>query len=220
MNRDWRDELFVHSSYGELVRASLWSSGTRRRIANSLAIFLFISVGGYSIDKLLGTGWAKGADAVIFVRGWAAIGLSFGSAMLAFLIAGFTVFATVTDVRVFKALGTLQDKSEKAGDTSHLQKIFLVFMFDFWQFIVFLIICVILSFFFAQGAPVTSLIGWLTRDMPEIRNILIHLAVGLMGMSFIAVILITKSFIWNVYQSILISIALKSAELEKTDEDT
>jgi hypothetical protein len=36
--------------------------------------------------------------------------------MLAFLIAGFTVFATVTDVRVFRALATLPDKNAPRGD--------------------------------------------------------------------------------------------------------
>ena len=135
--------------------------------------------------------------------------------MLAFLIAGFTVFATVTDVRVFRALATLPDKNASEGETrSHLQAIFAGFMMDFWQFIVFLLICVVIGFLFAQGTPATALIGWLTWRYPELRSAVVHLAVGILGTYMLLLIFVTKSFVWNVYQSILIAIALKAEDLE------
>jgi hypothetical protein len=115
--QDWRDGLFRHSSYWQLVRSALWASARKFSGWGSVLLCAALSYGGFLIDKLLlGGAWASGAGAVTFVRTWAANGLAFGSAMLAFLIAGFTVFATVTDVRVFRALATLPDKNAPRGD--------------------------------------------------------------------------------------------------------
>lgn len=214
--QDWRDGLFTHSSYWQLVRSALWASATKLSIWGCVFLCAGLSCGGFLIDKLLlGGAWASGAGAVGFVRTWAANGLAFGSAMLAFLIAGFTVFATVTDVRVFRALAALPDTGAPRGNArSHLQTIFAGFMMDFWQFIVFLLMCVVLGFLFAQGTPATALLGWLTRDYPELRSALIHFAVGILGSYLLLLLVITKSFVWNVYQSVLIAIALKAEDLE------
>ncbi|MGG5812221.1 hypothetical protein [Falsiroseomonas sp. CW058] len=215
--QDWRDGLFAHGSYWQLARSALWASMTRLRSFGGIALCIGLSAGGFLIDKqLLGGSWGSGAGAVTFVRTWAATGLAFGSAMLAFLIAGFTIFATVTDVRVFRALATLPDNSSPRGNArSQLQTIFLSFMLDFWHFIAFLLVCVVLGFLFAQGTPATALLGWLTSNHPELRSALIHFAVGLLGTYLLLLVVITKSFVWNVYQSVLIAIALKAEELEK-----
>jgi hypothetical protein len=207
---DWRDQLFEHRSYWQLVRAVTRKS--LKRSATRTVCFLLLSIGGFAIDQeLLDGQWAGGALAVTFVRSWAVSGLEFGSAMLAFLIAGFTIFATVTDVRVFEALASIKQDD----DSSHLRAIFRNFMMDFWQFIVFLFICIVIGFFFGEDAPLTILLGWTLRGHPIMREILIHSCVGILALYFLMLVLTVKSFIWNVYQAIFLAIALKSEHLDK-----
>lgn len=207
----WQDEMFVHSSYWGLVRDVLRTKLVWYDIGKFGLAWAILSVGGFSIDHMISLGnWAGGAQAVTLVRIWAANGVAFGSAMLAFLIAGFTIFATVTDVRVFKELATLrQSGKDIRRPKSLLQVIFTGFMIDFLYFVGFLGFCLGIGYLFAEKAPATALVGWGVRNYPVARGVIVHAAVGLLGAYMFGLVVVTKSFIWNVYQSILIAIALK-----------
>lgn len=203
--------MFSHSSYWGLVRDSLRTTVLWFDVAKFMGVWAVFSAGGFFIDHALLDGkWAGGAQAVTLVRAWAANGVAFGSAMLAFLIAGFTIFATVTDVRVFKALAKL--RKEGGGmhpPPSHLRAIFMGFMMDFMYFIGFLVFCLGVGYLFAEKAPATALLGWGVQKYPALRSVVVHVVVGFMGAYMFGLMAITKSFVWNVYQFILISIALK-----------
>lgn len=210
-NKKWQDEMFAHHSYWGLVRDTLRTRSVWYDIGKFAVAWAILSVGGFAIDHMISEEkWAGGAQAVTLVRIWAANGVAFGSAMLAFLIAGFTIFATVTDVRVFKELAILrQNEKNVRHPQSLLQVIFTGFMIDFLYFVGFLAFCLSVGYFFAEKAPATALVGWGIRNYPAARIVIVHVAVGLLGAYMFGLVVVTKSFIWNVYQSILIAIALK-----------
>ena len=100
---DWKDNLFTEENLWTIYRQS---PGVARRPFNLLiAILSFLFLLAFVIwDRYV---FAPSIDAINYVetiRSWASLGINFSSTILGFLLAGFTVFATITNPRLFVAL--------------------------------------------------------------------------------------------------------------------
>ena len=209
---DWRKELFSERSYRELVFKA-WSVN-RSFFSSVVFIFIFslVSFGGIVSDINLFGGKGLGEAIVTLVRSLCSTGLSFASSMIAFIIAGFTIFATVTKPSLFISLANIQHPDY---EISRLKYVFFTFMMTFWHFIVFTLICSIIVFLFPQGAPATKLIGYLLSDYPLVRGVLIYMALGTVTSYMIYLVFEIKYFVWNIYQAVLLSVAFETSQEEK-----
>ena len=120
--------------------------------------------------------------------------ISFTSQTLGFLIAGFTVFVTFSDKKLFNAL---KEKIMNGTDATWFRYIFLSFVHVFSVFFFFLCYCFFLKFLF-----------YLTGDTAT--NPGVKLAISPLTFVFfigaLNCLLCLKSFIYNVFQTCLMSI--------------
>ncbi len=198
---NWRDELTSEKGLMDVYLVARKFSSTKSNFYFSLfmgfsfCIILildrFFQVGIYYPDKM--------SDAFEKIL---SLGFSLSIAILGFLIAGFSIFATITRTKILIVLAKIPTK----GNVSRLKFIFYNFMFVFIHYLGFLtysIFCIIFSdkmskFFlflnFSFSAPI--IIYW-------VFSVLI-VCLSLSWLSFLLMLL--KSFIWNILQSILLTI--------------
>lgn len=130
------------------------------------------------------------------------IGFVLATAILGFLIAGFSIFASTTPRELFKILAQLPHKNTQV---SKLKFIFFIFLLVFIHYLVFLGLCVAIklilplvtetiSVFEISSGIRVSLIWWYFA-------IFLHAAVVAW---LIYLIMLLKSFIWNIYQTVLV----------------
>ena len=161
--------------------------------------------------------WLSKSDlfgiAVKSVSSWTSLGFSYSTQILGFLVAGFTIFSTMTRTEIFIAL------SHANHDTlgvSQLKFIFLSFLRVFISHIFLIFMCVAITLLKdTSGIYLGSLVdGGLAIF---IKKIGVTIFMPTLGYLIISTLLHLKTFLWNLYQSIVIAIA-GSATLYELDQ--
>lgn len=142
------------------------------------------------------------------------IGFSLTTAILGFLIAGFSIFASITRPAIFAGLARLDHKD---SGLSRLQFIFFNFLLVFIHYLAFLA----MSIFLKLVLPMAPAVVEKLQKQAGLSDICVWwvstgLAALLLGwLAFL--IMLLKSFIWNIYQAVLVVIVTGDhlAELEK-----
>lgn len=131
-------------------------------------------------------------------------GFTFTTAILGFLITGFSVFSSITRPEIFAALAKLPHTD---GDISRLKFIFFNFLLVFIHYVAFLGLSIAVIIV-ASGlpSPVAHIIrlkicGW---DGAIYCLIVFATSVTIGWLAFLVMLL--KSFIWNIYQAVLVVI--------------
>jgi hypothetical protein len=144
---------------------------------------------------------------VTLIRSLADLGISLGSTVLGFLIAGFTIFATLSKPELF-----LRMHQTKYGVTglSYLQVNFFTFVEVFAVYIFFVITCLALKLFCSEGGLVVTLL-----KLGETRAAFgytvdriwwINIAFVVLGTLTLYSLLALKSFIFNIYHTVMTSV--------------
>ncbi|MCA2374801.1 hypothetical protein ATU3B_24550 [Agrobacterium genomosp. 3 str. CIP 111-78] len=137
------------------------------------------------------------------VRVVAETGFSFTSTLLGFLISGFAIFASITKPEVFVVLAQIPHKK---GDMSRLHFIFFNFLFVFIHYLIFLGICIIIKTVGYPRGPLSEILAVLYYEIPQHASLVTGIIFsGMVGYTAFLIVLL-KSFIWNMYQAILITI--------------
>lgn len=130
------------------------------------------------------------------------IGFLLATAILGFLIAGFSIFASTTPRELFKILAQLRHKKTQF---SKLKFIFFNFLLVFIHYLIFLGLCITIklalplvtkaiSVFEISSGIRDSLIWWYFATF-------LHATVVAW---LIYLIMLLKSFVWNIYQTVLV----------------
>lgn len=159
---------------------------------------------------------------IALIRSMADMGISLGSTVLGFLIAGFTIFATLSKPELF-----LRMHQTRFGETglSYLQVNFFTFVEVFVVYIFFVAICLVFKLFGSEGGLLASLLkasslrpiyGY-SADKVWWANI----AFVLMGTIAFYSVLALKSFIFNTYHTVMTSVvwAFNPPSAEWTDSE-
>jgi hypothetical protein len=134
---------------------------------------------------------------------WANVGFTYTATMLAFLLAGFTVFSTITKPGLFAELAQIQHPK---SPLTELKFIFFVFMNVFIHYLAFMIVCAVILLFGTANGPLV-LIGSLFKKISVSGfDVLQHSFFVFFGTWFIALLLKLKSFVYSLYSMILIVI--------------
>ena len=142
------------------------------------------------------------------LRSLADLGLGFGSTILGFLIAGFTIFATLSKPELFRRM---YDTTHQSSGLSYLKVNFFAFVEVFCVYILFLVLCLAVRLFCGPGGFAASLVDFSNTNpflgysisKPWIVNFAYTFIAGLSYYSLMAL----KSFVFNTYHAVMTSVA-------------
>jgi hypothetical protein len=129
--------------------------------------------------------------------------------IVAFLLAGFTVLATVTKPALFAELAqiTHEDRNGRPPRLTELEFIFFVFLNVFVHYVSFLLFCTVFVLFGTKNGPLAMvLLAKQAKSLSALHDPLRRALFVVMGTWLILLVLKLKSFIWNVYQVVVVVI--------------
>ncbi|HGV1076234.1 TPA: hypothetical protein ACNBY7_000429 [Escherichia coli] len=133
------------------------------------------------------------------IRNWALIGFNFAVTTLGFLIAGFTIFATLSKPEMFLQMMSIQHKKTQMPT---LKYNFMAFMKVFISFITFTFIYLIIILFCQKDGIIGNIID-LFPYSKSIKELIIKFGYCVIGTSLIYLVLVVKIFIFNIYAIIM-----------------
>lgn len=210
---NWQERATKEKNLGEVYWKARKIGSTRRNFYVAmvvLVLFGFLAAVDWYFDVKVLTLSALHT----LVNQIAEIGFLLTTSILGFLIAGFSIFASITRPDIFAGLAKLDHKDT---GLSRLQFIFFNFLLVFIHYLAFLAMSIVLKL----GLPLApALVDAVSSNLASTSALIWWSAVG-----FIAVLLgwltflimLLKSFIWNIYQAVLVVIVTGDAiaDLEK-----
>jgi hypothetical protein len=135
---------------------------------------------------------------------WANAGAVLAGTILGFLIAGFAILCTVLRPQTMLALQRLENKQY---GLSELKLLFVIFVDVLVQFLALLVVSVLVLVVGGKAGPASMLGMELAKLHWMIPFVLLHVIFVLWGTWFVALVLTLKSFVYNLYQTLLLSLA-------------
>lgn len=133
------------------------------------------------------------------VRKWADIGFNFSITTLGFLIAGFTIFATLSKPDMMLAM---MEHIHKETQLPTLKYNFFVFMRVFIFYIFFSILYLFIILFGQSDGAISNLFE-LISELDLLKIIIVKLSYVIVGTSFIYLVLLLKGFVFNIYAIVM-----------------
>lgn len=133
------------------------------------------------------------------VRNWSSIGFNFSISTLGFLISGFTIFATLSKPTM---LLSMMDHINKPTGLPTLKYNFFAFMKVFIAYITLSGIYLSVMLFGQPHGLIANLIELLPCNV-DAKLFTVRVAYVALGTSFIYLILLLKSFIFNIYTIVM-----------------
>lgn len=199
---DWRKKVTAEKSLFEVYRKARKVGSSLNNFAVAIIVFIcFLLIGGADYSLCLGI-FHMGALGKLIGQ-TADIGFALTTAILGFLIAGFSIFSSITRPEIFAALAKLDHKS---SGLSRLQFIFFNFLLVFVHYLAFLTVSIVLKLglpFAPDFARAAKTFGMLP-DTAAWWSVVALSAILLAWLVYL--IMLLKSFIWNIYQAVLVVI--------------
>lgn len=151
---------------------------------------------------------------VEFVRKYAEFGFNAALTTMGFLVAGFTIFATLSDSELFIKMG---QKLHPDSKISWLKHNFFLFIRVFIYFIVFIVMCLMIIVFGSKSGVVSYLI-MLSDDAAAIREWVASAAQVLLATGFYFILMQLKSFVFNMHHAVMTSLKWKWDRGDKVDK--
>lgn len=179
---------------------SLWDvyKQSRRILPSKLQIF-----------AVLATMLCLGINAFVFVdndalllrdvRKWSEMGFNFGITTLGFLIAGFTIFATLSKPKMMLAM---MEHTNKETGLRTLKYNFFAFMKVFIAYISVSLIYLFIVLMGQSDGLVANVIS-LFPNSSCVKSSIIKVSYLIVGSSFVYLLLLLKSFIFNIYAIVM-----------------
>lgn len=142
---------------------------------------------------------------------WSTNGLLASVTILGFLIAGFSVFATLSDKELFRRLASY--KSDKP--ISSFKFIFFSFIYTFVVYIAFVITSACIMVLAEENSPVQYLLSFWEARQPDSERVGVAIVTSIYLAYMLHVLLVLRGFVWNLYSSLLIAIFWQSPDPPK-----
>ncbi|RZK03378.1 MAG: hypothetical protein EOO76_02995 [Novosphingobium sp.] len=205
---DWQNKLLASGSFISLYRIARSHVAVRSTTISVAVIFLISALP--MVFDLSGPWLPLDVKAMaVGIRTVTTLGVAFATSILGFLVSGFALFFAITRSDVLILLARVKyHKSSK--EISHLQFILYSFMYVFLHYLTYLGVTLAISTLLSPGSVLVGSAAYFSETFPnEFR----FFAAVLFSLSFswlILVILLLKTFIWNLYQTVLIAITVGS----------
>lgn len=149
--------------------------------------------------------WISDANMAVTIeaiRKFSEIGLYASLTTIAFLVSGFTIFATVSQPKMLIAMAKVQHPD---SGLSYLKHNFFIFIRVFIYYIVFASFCLIILIFGHNNGLASALIT-LSPNKIEIKFLIVNASYVLIFSWYYFLIMQLKSFIYNIYHAVMSSI--------------
>jgi len=196
-------ELFEERSLWEVYRKgpSILCNGFNCAILFTtgalLGVYMFLHY--FSI-----LGAALKLDFADLFANWASVGIAFTGTILGFLLAGFAVLFTVLQPQTLVGLHRITRPGQKLSD---LKLLLFVFVDVFVHYIAFLFWCTVVLVFGAAKGPADWAGQLLGAWWPGLPSAISHVIFAGWGTWFVVLVLKLKSFVYNLYQTLLLGAA-------------
>lgn len=196
---------------------SLWTIfvQARRIPANKFNAFSTALVFGASIATV----WLSSrssADTTQIVRDGAVLGFNTSLVVLGFLVAGFTIFATISNPNMLIRMGGTRHPD---SGLSWLKHTFFLLIRVFIYYISFLVFCFIIIFFGSQGGLLSTLLRF-TPNSDYVKFCIVNIAFVILVSWQYFLLVQLKSFIFNIYHSVVASLRWKAEGYDEKQESS
>lgn len=147
-------------------------------------------------------------DKLKIVRDFSYIAMGLVISILGFILAGFTIFSTISQPEMLVAMS--RHRHEVSG-LSYLKNNYFIFMRVFIYYIIYAIACLAIITFGTRGGLVQKLVN-LSPISWHIEEWLIGLAYVFVYAGLFFLLMQLKSFIFNVYHSVMTAIRWKATQ--------
>lgn len=142
------------------------------------------------------------------VREFSSIAMGVVVSVLGFILAGFTIFATISQPEMFVAMS--KHRHEVSG-LSYLKNNFFIFMRVFIYYLAYTVFCLMVIVFGVKGGLIHKVV-MLSPISCEIREWLVGAAYVFLYAGLFFLLVQLKSFIFNVYHSVMTAIRWKALQ--------
>lgn len=142
------------------------------------------------------------AQILIKVRAWALMGFNFSITTLGFLIAGFTIFATLSKPEMMLQM---MDHINKESGLPTLKYNFFAFMKVFVAYIGFSILYLTVILLGDSGGLIDNIVS-LIPNSGCIKIVIVKTMYVYIGTSFFYLVLLLKTFVFNIYSIVMNSL--------------
>lgn len=141
-------------------------------------------------------------DLAAMVRSWSELGITFATQILGFLVAGFTICATLTDKDLFETMA----KTDHDCGLSYLKYNFFAFLRVFGSYLLFTGVCLTIVLLAGPGGPVSAVADCLPSRAPQLKSGLARTGIVLVGTMFVYSLVTLQCFVFNMYHVVMTSI--------------
>ncbi len=139
-------------------------------------------------------------------RSLAELGLSFSTTVLGFLIAGFTIFASLGKAEMFRRMAETPHENYDITGFSFLKDSFLRLLRVFFEYWMFTLLCLGVKLFAYSDGPLSRSIAMLPSSAGNAKAFICIAGYTIMGASFVYVLMILQSFIFNIHHVVMIGV--------------
>jgi len=211
----WTEKIFQEKTFSSVYFKARKVCSSRVNFGAAALTFV-LSVAYLAVNLRYGMLWMPASSVILTIRSIGEVGLTITTQLLGFLIAGFAIFASITKPELFISLAKLPHRE---GNITRLQFIFFNFMFAFIHFILFLAASVFVKTLLPSGGPLSGLLQWFAHKYPVSLSTMAGLLLCVLAAWLVFILMLLKSFIWNIYQSILFVIAAEAVLQENAAQD-
>jgi hypothetical protein len=213
LTEDQAEKLAIQLTKEKNLFDIFWLSSkiTTGKLHRFIVCLSFILLAHYSFFL------ATSADLSLQIREWGSFGIEFSITTLGFLIAGFTIFATLSKPHIMLTMMTVNNKDV---NLPYLKYFFFTFMKVFITYISFSVIYLSIIIFGSKGGYFSKLILLLfTTDAAEVKWWFLKSIYPFLGASFFHLILLLKSFVFNTYISVMTFLRFELKEIIENKKD-
>ena len=179
---------------------SLWDVYKLSRRIKPSKFHVIVVVGCFFALTLNAVIFSNNEDVILAdLRKWAEMGFGFSITILGFLIAGFTIFSTLSKPRMMLAM---MDHTNQETGLPTLKYNFFAFMKVFIAYIALLLLYTLILIFGQSGGLVSNVIDYLPNS-DCVRTVIINFGYAIVGSSFFYLLLLLKSFVFNIYAIVM-----------------
>ena len=143
------------------------------------------------------------------------LGITVSSTILGFLIAGFTVFATLTNPTLLVKMARSKIVKE---NISWLKKTFAIFMHTFAHYSAFLVVAVLVKLLTFPGGVVSYALSRCATNPALWKSWFAAIGLAALSAWLLYLVLLLGRFIFNTYHACMLSIAVANEDLVKSEQ--
>lgn len=168
-------------------------------VVSTALVFLALSTNAWFTPQPI-------AETLQVVRSFSILALSTTLSTLGFLLAGFTIFATITQPTLSLAMAEL--KHPESG-LSWLKHNYFVFLRVFIYYLVFAVFCLIIQMFGHKGGLIPLVVSY-SPYSEHVKFAVVKIGYVIIFTGAYFLIMQLKSFIFNIYHSVMTALRWKA----------